>query len=196
MADESDIDLIRKVKKKNCSDSFVEICRRYENAYYKVCQKYKNALIFSGICPDDVFNEKNIVIYNCIKSFKISKKTKFSTWLCNHARFTCLNKINENKNLIAAETPEIAAFLENSCIKEAPIDLKEEKDFIFSVLDGLKDKRIKAIFEYRYFKEGKKKPTWQRISKKIKVSTQTVINLHDKAISLLYKKIKSERIYF
>ena len=147
MADESDIDLIRKVKKKNCSDSFVEICRRYENAYYKVCQKYKNALIFSGICPDDVFNEKNIVIYNCIKSFKISKKTKFSTWLCNHARFTCLNKINENKNLIAAETPEIAAFLENSCIKEVPIDLKEEKDFIFSVLDGLKDKRIKAIFE-------------------------------------------------
>lgn len=194
--EELDADLIKKVKTKNCSDSFSEMCRRYENAYYKICQKYKNSLIFAGICPEDVFDEKNIVIYNCIKSFKVSKKTKFSTWLCNHARFTCLNKINENKNLLASETPEIAEFLENKAQKEAPIDLAEEKAFVFSILDKLKDKRIKTIFEYRYFRMGRKKSTWERISKKIKVSTQTAINLHDKTINLLNKKIKSEKISF
>ena len=72
---------------------------------------------------------------------------------------------------------------------------KYDKEFIFNILNNLKDKRISRVFELRYFDSYKEnvKPTWSFIAKKIKTSTQTAINLHERGKKILFKKINSDK---
>ena len=192
MKDLPDKILIRNVKKLQCSDSFVELCRRYENAFYKMCQKYTPALINSGINPQDIYNEKNIIIYNCVKTFKLSKKTKLSTWICNYARYLCLNSINSRKFLIAVDNDELKKVMDNlpSTVNYKVAEEKaDDLSYIHSVLNQLKDKRINKIIKLRHLQNNKKE--WKYIAKKLNISAQTAINLHERGISLLRKKMKS-----
>ena len=54
-----------------------------------------------------------------------------------------------------------------------------------------KDKRIKKVFELRYLgSDGKE--SWSRIGENMSVSTQTAINLHDRGLKVLRKKMGSE----
>ena len=65
-------------------------------------------------------------------------------------------------------------------------------EFTENILAQLKDKRIKKIFSLRYSKKDKK-PSWCVIADEIKVSTQTAINLHNRGIQILRKKMDSEK---
>jgi len=44
----------------------------------------------------------------------------------------------------------------------------------------------------RYFSKDGKKKTWKEIAKKLGVSSQTVINIHNKAKRILRNKFKSK----
>jgi hypothetical protein len=68
---------------------------------------------------------------------------------------------------------------------------KEKIDLIHDILDQMKDNRTKKVFNLRYFSDSKLK-SWHSIGKKMDISTQTVINIHNKALLLLNKKISSE----
>ena len=70
-------------------------------------------------------------------------------------------------------------------------DSTELRDYMFNLLSRIKDKRIKKIFELRYF-GGEGRMTWTVISDKVNVSSQTAINLHNKGLSILKKKMKKE----
>lgn len=193
MTDLSDKILIRKVKNNGCNDSFLEICRRYENAFYKICQKYTPALINAGVCPQDIYDEKNMIILNCVKSFKTSKKTKLSTWICNYARYLCLNSINARKALIAVDNEELTKIVnERSCFTEYKTkkSVTEDLDYVYNLLNQIKDKRILKIIELRHLQENKKE--WKYIAKKMNISAQTAINLHERGLNLIRKKIKSK----
>jgi DNA-directed RNA polymerase specialized sigma subunit len=56
----------------------------------------------------------------------------------------------------------------------------------------MKDKRIKDIYQMRYFSDGPNLATWSEIGKKLKISTQTAINLHEKARVFLKNKMESK----
>ena len=142
-----------------------------------------------GVQPEDVFEEKNVVLLKCALSFDPNRDTKFSTWLGNYAKFTCLNYINSKRYIFNSETDELHKFVEES--QPAPIieTFTEESEIIFSCLRGLKDKRIEKIFKMRYFYGHKKERTWKYISGKIEVSIQTAINLHKKGLVLLKNQI-------
>lgn len=189
----SDLQLVRMVKRNASDEAFLEICRRHEKLFYSICQKYAVSLASSGVPCQDILLEKNIIIYNCILSFDPKKKVKLSSWIGNYARYLCLNSINARKfilqpkddedNTKAQEDRSYQQYLEN------PPSLKEDKDYIFYILDRLKDKRIKEIFEYRYFSPTKM--IWDNIAKKINTSPQTVITLHKKGLSLIKTKMRS-----
>jgi len=70
-------------------------------------------------------------------------------------------------------------------------DNKEIKEYTINLLNQMKDIRIKKVFMLRYFTESKQKNTWQKIGKKMDVSTQTAINLHEKGRKMLETKFKS-----
>ena len=72
--------------------------------------------------------------------------------------------------------------------------MQERVDFINEILNQMCDSRTKKIFNLRYFSDAKLSP-WNKIGKKMKISTQTAINIHNKAIDFLNKKINSKNLF-
>lgn len=193
--DKTDRQLVKLVKEDGSCEAFIEICRRYENIFYKVCQKYVTPLSMSGVNPQDIFDEKNFIIFHCINTFNYRKKAKLSTWIGNYARYLCLNSINARKFILPSSDEELTKYIEDSQTTQnytATQFNPEEYGYIVNIIGQLKDKRVEEIFKYRYFAD--KKMIWSKIAKKMKISTQTAINLHNKGITLLRKKVKSRMI--
>ena len=182
----SDERLIYHIKKDNESAYVSELFSRYENIYYKVCNKYQSVFYICGIDINDVYEQKSHVFWNCIQNFDPSKKTKFSTWIGNSTRYSCLNMINSRKSLIH-KTGDID-------FTEIKTQKTQEQDFDFSCLHEyigkIKDKKLIDIIKYRYL-DGEKR-TWKYISRKMNISVQTAISLHKKALGNLKIKIKTK----
>jgi RNA polymerase sigma factor (sigma-70 family) len=126
-------------------------------------------------------------------SFDPSKNVKFSTWLGNQARYYCLNCINKKNNTLNMDQDNLISLLEKNQMKSNDnlSRIKEKSDQIFSILSRIKDDRIQKIFKLRYF-QGAKPTPWSKIGKKLKVSTQTVINLHEKGRVFLKNKLTAD----
>jgi DNA-directed RNA polymerase specialized sigma subunit len=72
-----------------------------------------------------------------------------------------------------------------------PQGRQDSLEYIFNLLSQLKDKRIEKVFELRYLGDDGKE-SWSRIGENMSVSTQTAINLHDRGLKVLRKKMGSE----
>lgn len=191
----TDIQLVRAVKNKASNEAFLEICDRYQDVFYKICQKYAPALTASGVNIQDVFNEKNIIIFHCINTFDSKKGVKLSSWIGNYARYLCLNSINSRKFIAPMTDDELKNKIEEGQASQSYFenknDLQECKDYVFDILNQLKDERIKEIFNYRYF--GDKKMIWNKIAKKVNSSPQTVMSLHKKGLILIKNKMTNSK---
>lgn len=189
----SDLELVHLVKEQASDDAFLEVCRRYENIFYKVCQKYATALMSSGINPQDIFEEKNFIIFHCISTFKTRKRTKLGTWIGNYARYLCLNSINSRKFILPTTDDDLKRYIEETQVTHDFLANStashEEFKYVLNLLQQIKDPRIISIFKFRYLSH--KRMIWADIARKVGVSTQTVINLHNKGLSLLKRKMKS-----
>jgi RNA polymerase sigma factor (sigma-70 family) len=191
----TDLALVKSVRKHGDNESFNEICRRYENVFYKICQKYVTPLQVSGINPQDIFDEKNFIILHCVNTYKSGKKTKLSTWIGNYARYLCLNSINARRFILPSSDDDIKRHIEESQTAQnytQSHSTEEDYKYIVNILEQLRDERINEIFRLRYFSE--KKMIWAKIACKMGISTQTAINLHNRGIELLRRKIKSDNI--
>jgi RNA polymerase sigma factor (sigma-70 family) len=179
--------------KQGCSASFETLLERHSRLYYRTCGRYTKVLADLGISRDDILDDKNIVFYNCILSFNVDKKVKFSTWLSNTARFHCLNTINSRKKITPAVDDENHSEITDDTSEEKN-EILEGFDYAMHILKTIKDKRVKKIFELRYLSEGRKYGTWGGIAKQMKISSQTAINLHNRGLKILHKKFSS-RLY-
>lgn len=186
----SDIELVINVQKDNCNNSLKVLIEKHAPLCYEIHRKYSSAMSNSGVCPEDVLGDKDYLIYKSALSFKAQKKTKFSTWLGNQMRYLCLNSMNRNR-LLAVEESKITFFL-NKNIDDSEQKAKEHSDFVFNILNQLKDKRIKRIFRMRYFYDKKSQSAWSQIADLLGVSTQTAINLHNRAIEILRCKMSEK----
>ncbi len=193
MEKKTDSQLTKKLKSHGCEKSFLELCRRYENVYYKICQKYRHALVKSGVQPEDVYAEKDLIVLKCALSFDPGRKTKFSTWLGNYAKFTCLNYVNSKKYTFNTDSQELHDYIEETQqVPDHTNNLNEEYEILKRTIEGLKDSRIKRIFEMRYFSEHKKGRTWKNISENLGMSIQTAINLHKRGLEIMKNRLKNK----
>jgi len=183
--------LIREIKKSNCENSLKELIHRHSRLCFDIYHKYLPAIKASGMFPEDAINEKDYIIYKSAMSYNPEKKTKFSTWLGNQIRYNCLNKINKSRPHQLIEDEEFDFIIEKS---DGP-DFSELKEYVLNILNQIKDERIKRIFELRYFSGTRKCVTWDKIGKKMRVSSQTAINLHNKGKALLVRKLKSKKTF-
>jgi len=192
----TDLQLIQKIKSNNCEQSLLELYSRHQGICNKMLQKYCKVCYDIGVSLEDLSAEKIYVVYKSALSFKSNKNIKFSTWLGNQMRYHCLNTFNKQSKDISMENENIKYITENNQSKQTDnASLNKEKvDLIFNILNQMADSRVKEIFNLRYFSDRKIQP-WNKISKKMHISTQTVINIHNKALSLLNKKISSD-IFF
>jgi hypothetical protein len=189
----NDLELIEEVKCQNCSEAMKELETRHSGVCFSMIKKYYNALSSTGLDPNEVAKEKDYVMYKSILNFDPSKNIKFSTWVGNQMRFHCLNSMNKNNNSISMDNENIKNIIERKqCLETARSINKDNYEYIFNILSQFKDKRIEEIFKMRYFSD-KKVVSWSKIAKKLKISTQTVINLHNKALKFLKNKLESNQ---
>jgi RNA polymerase sigma factor (sigma-70 family) len=172
-----------------CSDSFIELCKRNDNLYYKICQKYLPVLKSLGYDEREILDDKNFIIFEAAKKFNATKGASFNTWLGNCTRFYLLNKINDKKHIKSVITDEEARseFDSMSASNYNAEEKKVEFDKIFKALNS--NNKIKKIFELRYDQAKNKKTTWDEIAKELKISVETVVGLHKKGLKLLKKEI-------
>jgi RNA polymerase sigma factor (sigma-70 family) len=189
----TDLELILEVKDHCNSEALKELECRHTGIYNQMVKRYYRHMVDFGINPDDVINDKLLIIYKSALNFDPSKNVKFSTWLGNQARYYCLNCINKHNLLVNMDNHSVNNIIEKNQIKTSQKSdgFRENSDMIFSILNRIKDKRIYKIFKMRYFNEKKLTP-WSKISKKLKISTQTAINLHNKGKDLLKNKLTSK----
>jgi len=190
-----DLELVNNVREDNCQDSLKELINRHSALCYNVYQKYGSTLSSSGVFFDDVVKEKDYVIYKSAMSYNPDRNTKFSTWVGNHARYHCLNLINQNQKYVAVNDSTLNYFIENNEAAGSPQPQQQGRqdslEYIFNLLSQLKDKRIEKVFKLRYLGDDGKE-SWSRIGENMRVSTQTAINLHDRGLKVLRKKMGSE----
>ena len=187
----NDLELIKNIRDDSCDDSYLELCRRYENVFYKICHKYTPALRASGVNPEDLYGEKDYILWTCALKFNPGKKTKLSTWIGNYARYICLNSINSRRLLVNFDNQDIKDFIED---KQFSTGLAEDDRYKYDNLnacyESVSDARLKEIIKFRYFSGTKQ--TWKIIANKMNISIQTAISLHNKVLKILKDKIKDK----
>lgn len=186
---ESDFSLIEKVKKDNDQKSLEILIERHSGIYLEMV----NSVIpnnCSFLDKNDLLEEKDISIYKAILNFDPDKKAKFSTYLGNETRWKCLNLFNRG---IKYEYSNIENFKEDCrFIEEDQIDNISKKEILTNIFEAAKthqDKRIFEIINLRYnIGDGNKLMSWKNISKKVKISIQGCINIHNKFIEEIKKQ--------
>lgn len=188
-----DTTLVKNVQEKNDELALKTLIERHSALCNSLYKKYSPPMIASGIHVEDIINEKDYIVYKSAMSFDPCKKSKFSTWLYNQVRYQCLNCMNENSHYLTLDNDKLNYLIE----KTAPVnkEYKNINEYIHNIIESCSDERVKKIFKMRYCNESTKKMSWNKIAKKLKISTQTAINIHNKAIKLLKSKVESKNSF-
>ena len=188
-----DISLVKNIKEKNDEEALKLLIKKHSGLCNSLYKKYSSPMVASGVYLQDIIDQKDYIVYKSALSFDENKNSKFSTWLYNQVRYQCLNSMNENSHYLSLETNKLNYLIE----KNMPIkkEYKNINEYIMNIIESCSDERIQEIFKMRYSNDSNKKMSWNKIAKKLNISTQTVINIHNKAIKLLKTKVKSKNSF-
>ena len=185
--------LVKNVKEKNDEESLKMLIDRHSALCNSLYKKYSSSMINSGVYLQDIVDQKDYIVYKSAMSFDPCKNSKFSTWLYNQVRYQCLNCMNENSRYLTLETDKLNYIIEKQTPSQK--EYKNINEYIFNIIDSCSDKRVEKIFKMRYLNGSNKKMPWNKIGKKLNISTQTAINIHNKAIKLLKTKVESKNCF-
>lgn len=184
----TDLDLIKKIKDNRDNESLKCLIDRHSGIFCEIVKRYQHFISKNGYDPKDIFEEKHLIVYQSALSYNDEKKIKFSTWLGNQARYHCLNFMNKNNHYYPTDNLFLQNLIENSQLPPKENEYKENCSYYLNVLKSLKDKRVYKIFKMRFYSSNKKDRSWNAIAKKLKISTQTAINIYNKNIKFLQLK--------
>lgn len=187
----SDIQLVQNIKNNfEVEESIKGLLDYHEKLINKISYKYVVPLTNSGSSIEEIEKEKYYIVYKAALSFNDKRKTKFSSYLGSFVRWYCLNRINRHEDWkFVSDTP-----FENLPELEAKNKTGEKINFeyIENLLDLFDDKKIKKLFELRFF-SGDRLLSWNKIGKVMGgVSGQTVNNWYRKNIKVLQSRAASE----
>ena len=191
----SDEQLISNIRKKSQpNESLGELIDRHSGIYLDMVNAYSSASS-PFIDRAEFIEDKNYKIYEAAIKFDKNKGAKFSTYLGNETKWLCLNTYNRNKRkpLVTVD------FIENIKCEEDSVDSISdtiESDLFNKVLKIIKthpDKRVGKIFNKRYIKGEKNKVMpWKKIGKKLQLSIQGCINIHNSAVKYIQNELKED----
>lgn len=185
--------LAKNVREKNDENALKELINRHSALCHSLYKKYSSPMIASGVHLQDVINQKDYMVYRSAITFNPDKKSKFSTWLYNQIRYQCLNCMNEDSQYVTFDSDKLNYLIEKNTEPQ-----KEDKniyEYVLNIINSCSDERVITIFKMRYINDSNKKTPWNKIAKKLNISTQTAINIHNKTIKLLKNKIESKNCF-
>jgi len=186
---EEDIQLINKVKNSRDENSLKELIERHSGIYVEMVNKYlPNSM--EGINKNDVLEDKNFCIYDAAIKFDENKKAKFSTYIGNLARWKCLNIYNKKIKFPQESIFEDFSRKNIRFSQSETLDIEKEEDIknVFKIINNSGDLRVQKIFKMRY-QDGKKLTPWKKIAKKLDLSIQGCINIHNKHLTEIKKYV-------
>ena len=184
---EKDIQLIHKVKSSKDQESLKKLIERHSGIYIEMVNKYIPESI-EGLNKQDLLQDKDFCIYDAAIKFDEGKNTKFGTYVGNLARWKCLNIYNKKTKFPQTNISDI---FDSSVSQESEIkkmEYEEEIQKVLEAIENLEDKRVKKIFKMRYC-VGKKLTPWKKIAKKLDLSIQGCINIHNKHLTDIKKYV-------
>ena len=182
-----DFELIDKIKSTGDQSSLQELIDKHSGIYVDMVNKYiPNSM--EGIHKEDILNEKNYSIYKAALEYNKNKKSKFSTYLGNLTKWKCLNIYNKIKKFPQQSIEETIITFSSNDDEFENIQSKEDLDNIFKIIDQSSDERVKLIFKMRYADKKKLTP-WKKIAKKLDLSIQGCINIHNNFLTKIKKYV-------
>jgi len=148
----------------------------------------------------DIIDEIQYYIYNAGLKYDQTRGAKFSTFLGNEAKWLCLNQHYKNKKYLLAASPEGEFALHNRSKEEETTEINPHVNEallckIFEMIEKHPDERVRRIFKIRYIDpEFNKLTPWQQVGKKLKMSIQGCINIHNAAIKIIRKNLKENEL--
>lgn len=193
LKDQDDFFLVNLVKNgKKVEQCLPILIERHSALCVDVINGYMSRSPFQTL-RQELVNEKDYVIYKSALKFNPLKKTKFSSFLANEMKWTCLNsynKVKKEKSFPANE--EVINYLTYKH-NDAKVDRNDFFRFIIDKFNSHPDARVGKIFKLRYI-EGKNNTVmpWKSISEKLGMSIQGCINIHDLALNNMKNRIRKE----
>ena len=185
------------IKAENDEGALGELISRHSGIYVDMLKKFgMNCLTHNQV--SDIMNDKDYVIYKAALEYD-ETKAKFSTHLANKTKYMCLTQKTKNKNNKISSNFDDVQFSQkdNSYTPDEECKINDSFSRILNLINKHKDKRLKTIFHERYFcgRRGKLKP-WKEVARKLNLSAQGCINIHNKAVKEISLKIDNEKIKF
>lgn len=202
-SDVSDLSLIENIQKnKNRDAALNELIQRHSGIYFSIVNKFfpeaRQSSAKLNIDRDLVFDSKDYVIYNSALTFDKDKGAKFSTHVGNQARYFCLSQINKARTMVPFEPKEFENIFSDDSAVHDKID-ESISSKVIEIIKDMDDERVYEIFKLRYLEsKGDRVTPWSQIYKRIPhaktkkkhLTIQGCINLHNKALKEIRKKIK------
>ena len=193
----TDTALTQMVKEENDEEALEELISRHSGIYVDMLKKFGFKFLTENQLQD-IMADKDYTIYKAALEYD-SSRAKFSTHLANKTKWMCLTQKTKNKNnKVFSNFDEIQYYQKDK--RSTPAELCDTNDSLSRIINLIKkhkDKRLQTIFNERYFcGEGGKLKPWKDVAKKMNLSAQGCINIHDKAIKELNNKINNEKIKF
>ena len=187
----SDIELVQNIKNNiSVEESIQGLIDYHGKLINKISYKYVVPLVNSGSSIEEIEKEKQYIIYKAALSFNKKRKTKFSSYLGSFVRWYCLNRINRHDDWKFMSDIPLGDLPENE--SKVKFDNKVNMEYIENLLNLFKDKKVKKLFELRFF-SGDKLLSWNKIGEMMGgISGQTVNNWYRKNIKILKSRALSE----
>jgi DNA-directed RNA polymerase specialized sigma subunit len=184
MAD--DLSLIEQIKVSNNESCLKELIAKHSGIYLQIVNQTISDK--SNVNKNDIFDDKDLFIYQKALKFDPNRNIKFSTYLGNEIKWKCLNIHNKAKKYEYCDVGDQSEHLVDKDYIQEYIN-NETVSLIYEMAEKNPDHRVRKIIQMRYRQCSKNKLTpWKRIAKKLKLSIQGCINIHNRFI----KEIKHE----
>ncbi len=196
MNPKTDTELINDIKNNvNVDESLSNLVDRHSGIYLDMVNAYSSPNN-PFIDRDELIKDKDYKIYQAALNFDKDRGAKFSTYLGNETKWSCLNSYNKNKRKPVFNSEHIENMPENPNVNDDSMAETLKKDLFDKVLSIIKkhpDKRVEKIFNMRYIIGTKNKVMpWKDIGSKMELSIQGCINIHNSAVDNVRQHLKGE----
>lgn len=193
LKDLSDTELTELVRTNSDDSALEELIDRHSGIYIDSL-KFYGGKSFNFNQLSDFLDLKDEIIYKAANRYDPSR-AKFSTHLANTIKFMCLSEKSKFKKESIFSSLDSIEFCQADDTK-TPDQLLEQKDAMKKILYLLKkheDSRVYEIFVNRYFNgSGNKLMPWHQVGKKVNLTAQGCIDIHQKVMKTLKQKIHNE----
>jgi cytochrome c oxidase assembly protein Cox11 len=102
--------------------------------------------------------------------------------LANETKWKCLNQISKKRRLKESSLNEFELDLPYEITPLDNLKKSEAFELFQEMLNQEKDERVKKIIDIRYNSDNNKLIPWRVVAKKMKMSIQGCINIHNKFV--------------